>query len=39
MAAALDRADRDRIGNQPRLGAGLDREQAREARTQGHVHS
>jgi len=31
MAAALDRADGDRIGHQKRLEAGLDGEQSGEA--------
>jgi len=36
MQPALDRPDRDGVGHQQSLGAGLDREQAGKADTHGH---
>jgi len=36
MQPALDRPDRDGVGYQQSLGAGLDREQAGKADTHGH---
>jgi hypothetical protein len=36
MQASLDRPDGDGVGDQIRLGAGLDREQAGEPEAHGH---